>query len=154
VIRPFQLGKINVLTWDVLNGRICRFAERQGIAGIGNHTARDRHNDASGIALDENRMIWTWKLGLLFFHVLVSPFRSCSALLIPVIHGSGKVHEEEQRDVHLCAGAAGGEATVREANAGGLNELGRRGVVRVVTHKKSPFVFAEQRQRIFRAGAK
>src|SRR5260370_1988805 len=25
-------------------------------------------------------MIWTWKLDLLFFHVLISPFRSCSAL--------------------------------------------------------------------------
>jgi hypothetical protein len=31
VIRPFQLGKINVLTWNVLNGRIRRFAERQGV---------------------------------------------------------------------------------------------------------------------------
>src|SRR5258707_8248249 len=25
-------------------------------------------------------MIWTWKLDLLFFHVLISPFRSCSTL--------------------------------------------------------------------------
>jgi hypothetical protein len=47
-----------------------------------------------------------------------------------VIHGSGKVHEEEQRDVDLCA-----EATVREANASRLNELGRRGLVRVVNNK-------------------
>lgn len=57
---------------------------------------------------------------------------------IPVIHGPGEVHEEEQRDVDRYAQAAVGEATVREANAGGLNELGRRGLVRVVTHKKSP----------------
>ena len=66
---------------------------------------------------------------------------------IPVIHGSGKVHEEEQRDVDLYAEAAVGEATVREANASRLNELGRRGlvrvvirpgVVRVVNHKKFP----------------
>jgi hypothetical protein len=58
-----------------------------------------------------------------------------------VIHGSGKVHEEKQRDVDLWAlwaVAAVDEATVREANAGGLNELGRHGLVRVVTHKKSP----------------
>src|SRR6202790_3754625 len=74
VLRWFQLGKINVLTWDVLNGRIRRFAERQGVAGIGNHTARDGHDNASGIALDGNRMIWTWKLDLLFFHVSVSSF--------------------------------------------------------------------------------
>jgi hypothetical protein len=80
VIGPFQLGEINVLPWNVLNGRIRRFAERQGVAGIGNHLACDGYNNAGGIALDGDRMIWTWKLGLLFFHVLVSPFRSCSAL--------------------------------------------------------------------------
>jgi hypothetical protein len=45
----------------------------------------------------------------------------------PVIHGSGKVHEEEQRDVDLCAEATVGEATVREANAGSLNKLRRYG---------------------------
>src|SRR5205807_3283968 len=72
VIRPFQLGEINVLTWNVLNRRIRRFAERQGVAGIGNHTARNGYDNASGIALDGNRMIWTWKLYLLFFHVSVS----------------------------------------------------------------------------------
>jgi hypothetical protein len=44
------------------------------------------------------------------------------------------VHEEEQRDVDLCA-----EATVREANASGLNEFGRRGLVRVVTHNELLF---------------
>jgi len=32
---------------------------------------------------------------------------------IPVFHGSGKVHEEEQRDVDRYAEAAVGEATVR-----------------------------------------
>src|ERR1700736_662437 len=69
VIRPFQLGKINVLAWNVLNGRIRRFAERQGVAGIGNHTARNGYDDTSGIALEGNWMIWTWKLELLFFHV-------------------------------------------------------------------------------------
>src|SRR5271169_2280266 len=83
VIRPFQLGKINVLTWNVLNGRIRRFAECQGVAGIGNHTARDGHDNATGIALDGNRMIWTWKLDLPLFHVSVSfsadtrPLRNC-----------------------------------------------------------------------------
>src|SRR5712692_6722516 len=70
VIRPFQLGKINVLTWNVLNGRIRRFAERQGVAGIGNHPARNGYDNTSGIALNGNRMIRTWKLNLLFFHVL------------------------------------------------------------------------------------
>jgi hypothetical protein len=83
VIRPFQLGEINVLSWHVLNGRIRRFAERQGIAGIGNHRARNGYDNTRGIALDRNRMIWTRKPDLLFFHVssLVSahaqPFRSC-----------------------------------------------------------------------------
>jgi hypothetical protein len=62
------MGKINVLTWNVLNGRIRRLAERQGVAGIGNYTACDGYDNASGIALDGNRMIWTWKLDLLFFH--------------------------------------------------------------------------------------
>ena len=70
VIRPFQLGEMNVLTWNVLNGRIRRFAECQGVAGIGNHTARNGYNNTSGIALDGNRMIWTWKFDLLCFHVL------------------------------------------------------------------------------------
>jgi hypothetical protein len=51
VIRPFQLGKVNVLNGNVLNGRIRRFA-RQGVAGIGNHTARDGHDNPSGIALN------------------------------------------------------------------------------------------------------
>src|ERR1700682_1488070 len=83
VIRPFQFGKLNLLGCNVLNRRICRFAKRQGIARIGNHTARDGHDNASGIALDGNWMIWTWKLDLLFFHVSVSlsariqPFRNC-----------------------------------------------------------------------------
>ena len=79
VIRLFQLRKINVLTRKVLNGRIRRFAERQGVVSISNHTARDGHNDARWIALDGNRMIWTWKLDLLFFHVSVS-LRAYSAL--------------------------------------------------------------------------
>ena len=75
MIRPFQLGKINIVWWNVLNGRIRRFAERQGVAGIGNYTACDGYDNASGIALDGNRMIWTWKLGLLppldFYCVLI-----------------------------------------------------------------------------------
>jgi hypothetical protein len=50
-----------------LNGRIRRLAECQGVAGIGNHTA--------GIALDGNRMIWTWKLDVLSAHA--QPFRNC-----------------------------------------------------------------------------
>ena len=35
MIGPFQLRKIHVLTWNVLNGRIVRFPKRQGIARIG-----------------------------------------------------------------------------------------------------------------------
>src|ERR1700675_371705 len=68
VIRPFQLGKIHILGRNVLNGRIRRFAERQGVAAIGDHPARDGHDHASGITLDRNRVIWTWKLYLFFFH--------------------------------------------------------------------------------------
>src|ERR1700682_2902177 len=86
VIRPFQLGKINVLTRNVLHWRIGRFAERQGVAGVGNYTARDRYDNASGIALDGDRMIWTWRLDLLFFHVryplvpMLSPQKLCDVL--------------------------------------------------------------------------
>jgi hypothetical protein len=58
-----------------------------------------------------------------------------------VIHGCGKVHKKQQRDVDLCA-----EATVREANACRLNELGRRGLMRVVIHKKSPGIADEDVQ--------
>jgi hypothetical protein len=64
------LGEINVLAWDVLNERIRRFPEREGLACIGNHTARDGHDDATKVVLDGNRMVW--KLDLLFFHVLIS----------------------------------------------------------------------------------
>src|ERR1700733_3317906 len=81
VIRPFQFKKLNVLGWNVLNGRIRRFAERQSVACIGNHTARDGYDNASGIALDGNRMLWTGKLDLLFFHVSVS--------FLPVFSPSG-----------------------------------------------------------------
>ena len=47
-----------------------------------------------------------------------------------MIHGSGEVHEEQQRDVDPYAEAAVGEATVCEPNARRLNELSRRGVMR------------------------
>ena len=60
VIGPFQLRKIDIFTWNVLNGRIVGFAKCQGIASIGNHTARNGYDNASRIALDRNRMIWTW----------------------------------------------------------------------------------------------
>src|SRR5882757_2202930 len=73
VIRAFQLGKIYVLTWNVLNGRIRRFAERQSVARIGHHAAGDGYDNASGIALNGNRMIRTRPLDLFFFHV-GSPF--------------------------------------------------------------------------------
>src|SRR6202011_5772173 len=52
---------------------------------------------------------------------------------IPVIHGPREVHKEEQRHASFLA-----KATVSEANAGGLNELGRRSLVRVGSHKRSP----------------
>jgi len=72
VVRPFQLGEINILAWNVLNRRIRSFAERERAARISYHTARDGHDDTSEVAFDGNRMIWTWKLDLLFIHVLTS----------------------------------------------------------------------------------
>src|SRR6266851_8742381 len=60
VICPFQLSKIDIFTGNVLNGRIVRFAKRQGVVGIGNHSARDGYDDPSRIVLHRNRMIWTW----------------------------------------------------------------------------------------------
>src|SRR5436190_8212564 len=57
VIRPFQLGEINMLTRNILNGRIIRFAECQGVAGIGDHAACDRYYDAIGIRLDGDWVI-------------------------------------------------------------------------------------------------
>src|SRR5258708_12357742 len=74
VVRALQLRKINVLYWNVLNGRICRFLECQGLAGIGNHTTSGGHDHPSWISPDGNRMIWTWKLDLFFVHVSPSPF--------------------------------------------------------------------------------
>ena len=62
MIRPFQLQKINVLTWNVLDGSIPRFLEYQGAGGIGNHSTRHGYHDTSGIGFDRNRMIWTWSL--------------------------------------------------------------------------------------------
>ena len=47
MIRPFQLSKIDIFTWNVLDGRIVGFSERQGVAGIGDHATRDRYYDAS-----------------------------------------------------------------------------------------------------------
>jgi hypothetical protein len=38
VIRPFQFGEINILSGNVLNGRIRGFAEGEGVARIRNHT--------------------------------------------------------------------------------------------------------------------
>ena len=76
MIRPFQLGKINVLAWNISHRRIRRFAERQGIAGIGNHTARNGYDDATGIALDGDRVIWTCNYYLFFLHVLFSVWNS------------------------------------------------------------------------------
>ena len=57
MIGPFQLGKINIRSRNVLNGRIFRFAKLQRVARIGNHSACNGHDNASGIALDRNRMI-------------------------------------------------------------------------------------------------
>src|SRR5436309_2934840 len=57
VICPFQLRKIHVLAWNVLNGRIVRFPKRQGIARIGHYPARDRYYDAIGIRLDGDWVI-------------------------------------------------------------------------------------------------
>src|SRR6202043_3029442 len=74
VIRPLQLGKIHILAWNIFNRRIRRFAERQGVAGIGNHSARHGYDNASRIGLDGNRMIRTWKFDLLCFHVQAPPF--------------------------------------------------------------------------------
>src|SRR5207244_11254860 len=81
VIRPFQLRKIHVLTWNVLNGRIVRFPKRQGIARIGDYPGCGRYYDASWIPLDGNRVIRTRKLNLFFFHVS-SPFLLGAYLMI------------------------------------------------------------------------
>jgi len=50
--------------------------------------------------------------------------------------GPSTRHDADARG--FPAEAAVGEATVRDANATRLNKLGRRGLVRVVIHKKSP----------------
>src|SRR5207248_10129685 len=60
MIRPLQLAEIHVLTWNVLNGRIVRFPERQGIARIGNHPACGRYYDASWIRSEERRVGKEW----------------------------------------------------------------------------------------------
>ncbi len=52
VVCPFQLGKIDSFTWNVLNGRIVRFAKRQGFASIGHYMARNGYDDPSRIVLD------------------------------------------------------------------------------------------------------
>ena len=70
VICRFQLGKIDVLAWNIFHWRIGRFAKRQGVSSIGNYTARDGYDNTSRIGLDGNRMIWIWKFDLLCFHVL------------------------------------------------------------------------------------
>ena len=70
--RTFQLREINIVAWNVLNGGIHGLAERDGVPRIRNYTARGRHDDTSGVAFDGNRMIWTWKLDLLFVHVFES----------------------------------------------------------------------------------
>jgi len=64
---------------DVLNGRIRRFAEREGVAGVGDDTARDGRDNAGWIALDGNRMIRAWKLDVPFFPVSVGCFAHGSA---------------------------------------------------------------------------
>ena len=51
MIRPFQLRKINILGWKILNRRICGFADRQSVAAVGHHTAGDGYDNASGITL-------------------------------------------------------------------------------------------------------
>jgi hypothetical protein len=78
VIRPFQLGEINILDWNVLNRRIRSFAEREGAPRVSNHTACDGHHEASAVAFDENRMIWTWKFDLLFVDVVASSWNATS----------------------------------------------------------------------------
>src|SRR6266404_6593077 len=70
VICPFQLGKVNVLNWYVLNGPIRRFAERQGLSGVSDHTPRDGHDNASSIEFDGDRMFRAREFCLFFFHVL------------------------------------------------------------------------------------
>src|SRR5438034_7966526 len=76
VIRPFQLSKLDIFTWNVLDGRIVGFAKCQRVPGIGDHATRDRYYDASTIMLDRNRMIGTWIFNLFFFHVSSSFWKS------------------------------------------------------------------------------
>src|SRR5438105_1426464 len=70
VIGPFQLSKIDIFTGNVLNGRIVGFPKCQRVAGVRDHTAHNRHDNASRIALDRNRMIRIWNFDLFFLHVL------------------------------------------------------------------------------------
>src|SRR4029077_20291357 len=76
VIRPFQLSKIDIFTWNVLDGRIVGFAKSHLVARICEYATRDRYYDASTIMLDRNRMIGTWILNLFFFHVSFSFWKS------------------------------------------------------------------------------
>jgi hypothetical protein len=70
------LREINIVDWNVLNGGIHGFAEREGVPRIRNYAARGRHDNTSGVAFDGNRMIWRWKPGVLFVHVFESPFEA------------------------------------------------------------------------------
>ena len=102
----FQLSEINVLTWNVLNGRIRRFAQRQGVARIGNHPPSDGHDNVRRIALDGDRMIWIWNLNLLLFDVLFS-FRLLDSGIHSAIHGKirssdvGRLRTGDKR--HHCS---------------------------------------------------
>ena len=76
LIRPFQLREINIVAWNVLNGGIHGFPQREGVPRIRNYTSRCRHDDTSGVAFDGNRAIWAWKLtcfSFMFLNLLLKP---------------------------------------------------------------------------------
>jgi hypothetical protein len=57
VIRPLQLGHIDVLALDVLNGRIRCLGQRQRILRVGDDAPCVRDHDPVGIAFDRDRML-------------------------------------------------------------------------------------------------
>ena len=83
VIRPFQLGKINVLTWNVLNGRIRCFAERCGYRQPhGPRRIRQRERDCAGWKSDDPGLEASPAFLSLFWFPLsarAQPFRNCVA---------------------------------------------------------------------------
>src|SRR5438552_16399351 len=52
VIGPFQLRKIHVIAWNILNSRIVLFPKSQGIARIDHDPVRHRYIEACWTSMD------------------------------------------------------------------------------------------------------